>query len=1086
MKGENKNKEMKKLNAGGDDRNLVEHGDNAHYWYSINDMMTLLIHTRRGNLIYNNQVQPGEEYIAIRQNQSNIFLADPYHSTNFATYLDNDISRIIGNHEVPEQNNYAWQGNMPNLIVIPLLSGMHWRTIAIQINYETNTLNVTWDDPYGNFPQVLREELLQPIRESALNLINRHNQINNELFIALNEEGLNVVQHENNIDQQGRGSNGWDCGPITLTNIRDYVTHYAQNYNLNAVNYTISDNAEENHADSIRDARISHIEEYSQVAELPIDQNRLTTIRLIWEQDKKNKLETIDLKMNDKISSLDPFYLDMFFSVLENYKQFISKVDEQKAIKYALDFVQQEKTREIIKILSYARSNQPEEEIEQKQFSQVKTKDQLLDDLFKIFKLPKSLKSLQENEEHLATFLAFNSDEIPSNKDYPSTLEKVKNNILKEIFYFFDEEVEDFTYNLIEFIGESDLKKDILRYQSGFMKKFEKELGQKKSQDELLQMFLGQNLKELGLNPQFKIKKLADKGHANDVYLVSNTEIDPEDPTTIDYYAKTFSKDSKHTGGGLIDPREALAYKLLEYTGFGPKCWFLLKSGSSSMGTTSGGNFIITENLGKQSNFLLAKALEGHELFDQIIGDHQDNFALQISLAGVINDLISIADTFVNLGNYGVVYDSETKDFVVKFIDHLPNPSNGKFALMRSQNKLEYSPRTSIIESNENNFFITLVKQNKEMLQEITRGEILELISVNFKENLYKAQIYIEELINKHSINFYAGSEIEDITSVKLLSLYCNKILENLLTFQSTYKKSQGVASIEDGMADQDIELNLKLLKHNIESKHKQSSFYTEEKVLNKSNILDKVMAWHDSNEEQKHFLSIATVINSAGKKHALAVHIEKEYNISKVYIIDPLSCDKSEFKQEISDLQNILSILPGVSYQIYTGEQDINAGTCGDISLFELFNILNSKLGKFQQFNDKIFSDTAVVINNKIDYLFNEKLRAQTEYYLETGIVFETFRNAVENNQITILTTYNQNVNSLEYFNNITNHPYQEINYEQEINLVQMPSLDSVTNINTFSFDLNNIECGFKNYQTNFSLDSFSYNLATIYDFLI
>ena len=29
-------------------------------------------------------------------------------------------------------------------------------------------------------------------------------------------------------------------------------------------------------------------------------------------------------------------------------------------------------------------------------------------------------------------------------------------------------------------------------------------------------------------------------------------------------------------------------------------------------------------------------------------------------------------------------------------------------------------------------------------------------------------------------------------------------------------------------------------------------------------------MSWHDSNEEQNHFLSIATVINSAGKKHAL------------------------------------------------------------------------------------------------------------------------------------------------------------------------------------------------------------------------
>lgn len=43
-----------------------------------------------------------------------------------------------------------------------------------------------------------------------------------------------------------------------------------------------------------------------------------------------------------------------------------------------------------------------------------------------------------------------------------------------------------------------------------------------------------------------------------------------------------------------------------------------------------------------------------------------------------------------------------------------------------------------------------------------------------------------------------------------------------------------------------------------------------------------------------------------------------------------------------------------------------------------------------------------------------------------------------------------------------------------------------SITNIDAFSFDLNNIECGFKSYQANFSLDSFLYNLATIYDFSI
>ena len=65
--------ELKKLNAAGDDRNLAEDGNNKHYWYSINDVMTLLIHTRQEVLQYNNQVQPGEEFAAIRQNQNGIF-----------------------------------------------------------------------------------------------------------------------------------------------------------------------------------------------------------------------------------------------------------------------------------------------------------------------------------------------------------------------------------------------------------------------------------------------------------------------------------------------------------------------------------------------------------------------------------------------------------------------------------------------------------------------------------------------------------------------------------------------------------------------------------------------------------------------------------------------------------------------------------------------------------------------------------------------------------------------------------------------------------------------------------------------------
>ena len=77
--------------------------------------MTLLIHTRKEILQYSNQTQPEEGFAAIRQNQHCIFLADPYHAPNFADYLDNDISRIIGNHS--EKAKIVMHG----IICLPLL-----------------------------------------------------------------------------------------------------------------------------------------------------------------------------------------------------------------------------------------------------------------------------------------------------------------------------------------------------------------------------------------------------------------------------------------------------------------------------------------------------------------------------------------------------------------------------------------------------------------------------------------------------------------------------------------------------------------------------------------------------------------------------------------------------------------------------------------------------------------------------------------------------------------------------------------------------------------------------------------------------
>ena len=98
---------------------------------------------------------------------------------------------------------------------------------------------------------------------------------------------------------------------------------------------------------------------------------------------------------------------------------------------------------------------------------------------------------------------------------------------------------------------------------------------------------------------------------------------------------------------GRIHPNELFVYKILEHSGFGPKTWFLIKSGSSAAGFSSiyKGNYIMTEDVGGQDCVFL-RDLESEineELFNSISKDNK--YASLISLAASINQILSLADT---------------------------------------------------------------------------------------------------------------------------------------------------------------------------------------------------------------------------------------------------------------------------------------------------------------------------------------------------------------------------------------------------------------------------------------------------------
>ena len=161
-----------------------------------------------------------EQNSAFRENLKSIFLSDPYYTGSFDEYFEDDISRIInGKGEQP-----SWQ-DMPEAIIIPIIDGVHWRLIKIKINYTDRNADILWDDPFGeNFSTNLRTSLKASIKDKITKLINKQCGDVDQL-----EESHDFMTDDDDyfkvIDQQGRLSDFYDCGPIVFSNIRDYIRH---------------------------------------------------------------------------------------------------------------------------------------------------------------------------------------------------------------------------------------------------------------------------------------------------------------------------------------------------------------------------------------------------------------------------------------------------------------------------------------------------------------------------------------------------------------------------------------------------------------------------------------------------------------------------------------------------------------------------------------------------------------------------------------------------------------------------------------------------------------------------------------------
>ncbi len=216
-------------------------------------------------------------------------------------------------------------------------------------------------------------------------------------------------------------------------------------------------------------------------------------------------------------------------------------------------------------------------------------------------------------------------------------------------------------------------------------------------------------------------------------------------------------------------------------------------------------------------------------------------------------------------------------------------------------------------------------------------------------------------------------------------------------------KESKGITAGE-GMLDSEIKLNLESIKQTIHSQGRQSEFYVATEILNEYSIVSQIKSWVNSGSKQSQFLSIVTLTNPEGEKHAVALNIEKKGKYFELNIMDPLSYNSSKFTNEMTALQKTLSVFSGVSYQVYTGNQDVKYSTCGDESLFKLFEISQERILKNKSNVSAVDNEDYVIINDSFTFLLNIKLQMQVEFYTTTRIVFETLQHSVNQQQVSIV----------------------------------------------------------------------------------
>ena len=144
-----------------------------------------------------------------------------------------------------------------------------------------------------------------------------------------------VLQVDKASDQQGKGSNAWDCGPIIMSNIIDYIKH-SSTENISFNSYSICDRSQINHEKQMIDVRNLHRSQYKQICRERLNQDRLISIgkdECQVAEIASNKLKSFPQFYQQQIVALSPSKVNILLALIDSHRQ------SQERIEYSIQEV---------------------------------------------------------------------------------------------------------------------------------------------------------------------------------------------------------------------------------------------------------------------------------------------------------------------------------------------------------------------------------------------------------------------------------------------------------------------------------------------------------------------------------------------------------------------------------------------------------------------------------------------------------------------------------------------------------------------------------------------------------------------------